>query len=121
MQPSSSFQIVVNGHAAEPVLVHVNPDPQAIVGILKGPIHPCSERTVIEGIAVGPDIYLWNGETCRIHEFLLEWRNDDRHDLDDTFWMQIEAGDEIDVSVHRRLRSHPVFGTLAAAANVSFL
>lgn len=121
MQQEHSFEIIVNGHAEEPVAIHVNPGPHVILGILKGPVHRLSERNSAAGIFIDDDVYLWDGEVCKVEEFLREWRGDDRHDPDRTFWMQIEDDGEVQVSLHKVLRYTKVFRDLAAASKVCFM
>lgn len=116
MQQGHSLEIIINGHAEEPVTVHVNPGPPEILGILNGPVHERSERTSVAGIFIDDDVYLWDGEVCKVEEFLREWRGNDRHDLDRTFWMQIEDDGEIQVSLHKMLRDNKVFRDLTAAS-----
>lgn len=121
MQQESSFEIIINGYAEEPVTIHVNPNPDAIIGILKGSIHPLSERTSVSGIFIDEDVYLWNGEVCKVDEFLREWRGNDEYSFDQTFWMEIENDEEIEVSLKKSMRGTKIFRDLAAAATVCFI
>lgn len=121
MQKERDFEIIINGHAAEPVTIHVNPSPKVILRSLKGRVHSLSERTSVAGIFIEDDVYLWDGEVCNVEEFLREWRGDDQHDPDRTFWMQIEDDGEIEISLNKVLRETAVFSALAKSSNVFFM
>ncbi|MCS4088650.1 hypothetical protein [Rhizobium sp. BK176] len=121
MQQPRSIEIVVNGYVEKPVTVHVNPMPREILAILNGPVHELSERTSVVGIVVDDDVYLWDGAVCNVEEFLREWRGDDSHDFDRTFWIEIEDDGEIQVSLDKVLRDTKVFRELAATSKVFFM
>jgi hypothetical protein len=122
MTQENCFEIIINGYAEEPVAIHINPGPDVILGIIHGRIHHLSTRTSVSGILIEGDVYLWDGEVCKVAEFLNEWRGDDMHDLEDTFWMEIEDDGELQVSLmNRSLRHTKVFRDLATASKVSFI
>lgn len=122
MQNPHSFEIIVNGYSEQPVPIFVNPKSDVIIGLLGGAPGSFTLGGSISGFVIGPDVYLWNAEICKLEEFAREWEHGNLCDeFENGFWMEVEDETEIQLTLARHFRGHHVFQELEAVASICYI